>query len=58
MRSEISSVMPWRVPTIRHQSRPEPWRSEIASPSVSIGVKSANSWLIWKVLAMPSFTRL
>src|SRR5215470_11435330 len=55
--SATSAVMPARLPTTRHQSRPEPWRSETARPSVSIGVKSANSWLIWKVRAMPSRTR-
>src|SRR5215469_5063530 len=55
--SPTSAVMPARLPTMRHQSRPEPWRSETASPSVSIGVRSANNWLIWKVRAMPSCTR-
>ena len=29
-------------------------RSETASPMVSSGVRSANSWLIWNVRAMPS----
>ena len=36
---------------------PEPSRSEMASPSVSSGVRSANSWLIWNVRVMPSRTR-
>ena len=45
------------LPTSRHQSPPEPRRSETASPMVSSGVRSRNSWLIWKVRAMPSRTR-
>src|SRR6516164_511527 len=57
MSSASSAVMPGRLPASRHQSRPAPWRSEIARPSVSTGERSANSWLIWKVRAMPSRTR-
>src|SRR5580698_9395123 len=45
------------LPTSRHQSAPEPSRSETASPICSSGVRSRKSWLIWNVRAMPSRTR-
>src|SRR5712691_750116 len=57
MSSIDSSITPCLLPASRHQSRPLPSRSEIATPSVSSGVRSANNWLIWNVRAMPSRTR-
>src|SRR5262245_37499555 len=53
----ISSITWAFWPTRRHQSEPEPARSETARPIVSSGVRLANSWLIWKVRTMPRRTR-
>src|ERR1044072_6969371 len=57
MSTDSSITMPLE-PTTRHHCPPSSMRSETASPMVSSGVSSANSWLIWNVRAMPSCTRL
>ena len=53
-RADDASVGADRPPPKRRRA---PSRSEIASTIVSSGVRSAKSWLIWNVRAMPGRTR-